>query len=85
MGEGTLANAPPEERPRKRAKVAAAVDVCDKPAVDFFGRLITVPEVGCTKPSSSRKPAEKPYRVAYRHKEGNSAAVRKPVKMSSFL
>ncbi|KAI0063440.1 P-loop containing nucleoside triphosphate hydrolase protein [Artomyces pyxidatus] len=86
-GEGTLAHAAgSDEPPRKRAK-AAPVDICDKPAVDFFGRPIVVPQPvgGKGKPASSRAPVVKPYRVSFKFKEGNSAAVRKLVKMSSFL
>ncbi|KAI0362637.1 hypothetical protein OH77DRAFT_1416905 [Trametes cingulata] len=57
----------------------------EKVAVDFFGRPI-VPK---DQPGEggSGKPARKvkPYRVSYRFNEGNSAAVRKPVKVSAFL
>ncbi|TFY77930.1 hypothetical protein EWM64_g6081 [Hericium alpestre] len=85
-GEGTLGRAgPDEQRPRKKAK---KVDIADKPAVDFFGRLI-VPKAATTgtKPNSAaaRKQPEKAYKVSYKYNEGNSAAVRKPVKVSSFL
>ncbi|THH17123.1 hypothetical protein EW146_g3644 [Bondarzewia mesenterica] len=75
-------------RPRKRAKAEGAVDIADRPAVDFFGRPIVVPR----KPASARGRADEQeqapspaFRIAYKHKEGNSAAVRKPVKVSSFL
>jgi len=71
---------------RKRSKTAAAdVDVTEKPAVDFFGRLITTPTTDQNKPASSRKQAKPPYVVSFRFKVGSSAAVRKPVKMASFL
>lgn len=72
------------------------IDIADKPAVDFFGRPIKVAQ---SKPGSRKVPsgigkgamgkstneAVEAFRVAYKFKEGNSAAVRKPVKMSSFL
>lgn len=90
-GEGTLTNA----RPAKRTKVSAKealVDIADKPPVDFFGRPIVAKSSGKGKPSSKAQRgaavvpiAERPYRVSYRYKEGNSAAVRKPVKLASFL
>ena len=56
-----------------------------KVATDFFGRPI-VPKVTAsgTKPVS-RKPAEKKAGVSYKFNEGNSAAVRRPVKVSTFL
>ncbi|KAF8891293.1 P-loop containing nucleoside triphosphate hydrolase protein, partial [Infundibulicybe gibba] len=66
--------------PNKRAKI----DIADKPPTDFFGRLITSPSVTTTK-AAARKNVEKKYRVTYRFTEGNSAAVRKPVKVSAFL
>ncbi|KAI0823557.1 P-loop containing nucleoside triphosphate hydrolase protein [Trametes gibbosa] len=53
-----------------------------KVAVDFFGRPIKEKiEPGGVKAA----PKAKPYRVAYKFNEGNSAAVRKPVKVSAFL
>ncbi|KAH8117204.1 P-loop containing nucleoside triphosphate hydrolase protein [Phellopilus nigrolimitatus] len=64
--------------------------IAGEPPVDFFGRPITV----STAPSSKRNKGsgstivatmEQKYRVTYRYNEGNSAAVRKPVKVSSFL
>ncbi|KAG7445031.1 uncharacterized protein BT62DRAFT_920793 [Guyanagaster necrorhizus] len=49
------------------------------PPTDFFGRLITssAGAVG----STNNKVVEKKYRVAYKFIEGNSAAVRKPLKV----
>ncbi|KAJ7085780.1 P-loop containing nucleoside triphosphate hydrolase protein [Mycena belliarum] len=71
--------------PNKRARtVAAVVDIADKPPTDFFGRLITAPSLTTTK-AAQRKNVEKKYRVTYRYKEGNSAAVRKPIKMAAFM
>jgi chromosome transmission fidelity protein 18 len=50
-------------------------------AVDFFGRPIVRPQND--QPKASEK-IEK-VRVMYRFSEGNSAAVRKPVKVGAFL
>lgn len=58
---------------------------CSQPALDFFGRPIVTPKADINKPPSSRKQAIATYRVSFKFKEGNSAAVRKPVKMASFL
>ncbi|KAJ6624531.1 hypothetical protein B0H10DRAFT_1943134 [Mycena sp. CBHHK59/15] len=68
----------------KRARTEAVVDIADKPPVDFFGRLITVPSLKTTK-AAERKNVDKKYRVTYRFKEGNSAAVRKPIKVKAFM
>ncbi|ESK86737.1 chtf18 protein [Moniliophthora roreri MCA 2997] len=72
-------------RPSKRARLEPT-DIADKPPTDFFGRLIT-PSAATTS-SNKRgivlKENGKKFRVSYRFKEGNSAAVRKPVKMSAF-
>ncbi|KAJ7286133.1 P-loop containing nucleoside triphosphate hydrolase protein [Mycena rebaudengoi] len=70
--------------PNKRARTAAVVDIADKPPTDFFGRLITIPSLSATK-TAKRKNVEKKYRVTYKFKEGNSAAVRKPIKVNAFL
>ncbi|KAF8197572.1 P-loop containing nucleoside triphosphate hydrolase protein [Pholiota molesta] len=69
--------------PNKRAKIDNR-DIADKPPTDFFGRLITVPSASTTK-AAERKNVEKKYRVSYKFLEGNSAAVRKPVKVNAFL
>ncbi|KAH9846087.1 P-loop containing nucleoside triphosphate hydrolase protein [Lenzites betulinus] len=54
----------------------------EKIAVDFFGRPIKEKsEPGGVKAA----PKAQPYRVAFKFNEGNSAAVRKPVKVSAFL
>ncbi|KAF8211876.1 P-loop containing nucleoside triphosphate hydrolase protein [Mycena galopus ATCC 62051] len=79
--------APPDasDPPNKRARTEAeVVDIADKPPTDFFGRLITVPSLSTTK-AAERKNVEKKYRVTYKFKEGNSAAVRKPIKMKAFM
>ncbi|KDR73607.1 hypothetical protein GALMADRAFT_251349 [Galerina marginata CBS 339.88] len=68
----------------KRAKTVDTRDIADKPPTDFFGRLITVPSASSTK-AAVRKNVEKKYRVTYRFLEGNSAAVRRPVKVNMFL
>lgn len=93
-----MSRAQPEDRPRKRAKGGAEkkIDICDMPAVDFFGRPIKVapltnkaggrkPPSGVANGGKSSNAAVEAFRVAYKFKEGNSAAVRKPVKVSSFL
>jgi chromosome transmission fidelity protein 18 len=58
---------------------------CLQPALDFFGRPIVTHKADVNKPPSSRRQRIAMYRVSFRFKEGNSAAVRKPVKMTSFL
>ncbi|KAJ7583006.1 hypothetical protein C8J56DRAFT_1015638 [Mycena floridula] len=67
--------------PNKRARTNAAVDIADRPPTDFFGRLITV----TNDTVSENCGVPKVIRVAYKFREGNSAAVRKPVKVGSFL
>lgn len=50
--------------------------------MDFFGR----PIVAKDRPEGATGgPKVKPYRVAYKFNEGNSAAVRKAVKVSAWL
>ncbi|KAH9966853.1 P-loop containing nucleoside triphosphate hydrolase protein [Russula dissimulans] len=74
------------EPPRKRNKTTPAdLDAVEKPAMDFFGRPIMISTADKNKPPSSRKSVTPAYRVSFKFKEGNSAAVRKPVKMASFL
>jgi hypothetical protein len=89
------------EPPRKRSKTADVdimekVSYCiflsclrpnipKQPAVDFFGRLIVTPTTDKNKPVSSRKQAKPAYVVSFRFNVGSSAAVRKSVKMASFL
>ncbi|KAG6855713.1 hypothetical protein H0H87_011701 [Tephrocybe sp. NHM501043] len=70
--------------PSKRQRVDDGIDIADKPPTDFFGRVIAVPSADNTK-AAARKNIEKKYRVTYRYTEGNSAAVRKPVKIAAFL
>ncbi|KAH9950273.1 P-loop containing nucleoside triphosphate hydrolase protein [Amylocystis lapponica] len=72
----TLFGLPVVPRPRQKE-----VDPADKTAVDFFGRPIVAPSG--QKPVSTKTVT--PYRVTYRFREGNSAAVRKPVKVGAFL
>ncbi|KAF8912069.1 hypothetical protein CPB84DRAFT_1761185 [Gymnopilus junonius] len=69
---------------KKRAKTVDTRDIADMPPTDFFGRPITVASASTTK-AAVRKNVEKKYRVAYRFLEGNSAAVRKPVKVNMFI
>ncbi|OJA12544.1 hypothetical protein AZE42_08143 [Rhizopogon vesiculosus] len=67
----------------KRARTSEKVDIADKPPVDFFGRPITVKND--LRRSSTSKKAVADFHVAYKYLEGNSAAVRRSVKVSSFL
>ncbi|PPQ73595.1 hypothetical protein CVT26_010493 [Gymnopilus dilepis] len=80
--DGTLAEA--SSSPSKRAKTIDTRDIADMPPTDFFGRPITVASAGTTK-AAVRRNVEKKYKVTYRFLEGNSAAVRKPVKVNMFL
>ncbi|KAL0946782.1 hypothetical protein HGRIS_012955 [Hohenbuehelia grisea] len=68
----------------KRAKTDMTVDIADKPPVDFFGRPIDV-STKKVKGMVIKKPVLPKFRISYKFAEGNSAAVRKPVKMDSFL
>ncbi|KAF9227797.1 hypothetical protein BS17DRAFT_726296 [Gyrodon lividus] len=68
----------------KRARTQGQVDVADKPPVDFFGRPIAVPKAVVSSVSKTRPHTPKEFQTTYRYLEGNSAAVRKPVKVSSF-
>lgn len=67
----------------KRARTSGKVDIADKPPVDFFGRPITMKKD--LRRSSTSKKVVPDFRIAYKHLEGNSAAVRRPTKVSSFL
>ena len=52
--------------------------------MDFFGRPIT--KVSATQSKAAvRRNVEKKYRVSFKYAEGNSAAVRRPTKVSAFL
>ncbi|KAH7911420.1 hypothetical protein BJ138DRAFT_925875 [Hygrophoropsis aurantiaca] len=87
-GDGELRRADRSEDvpANKRARPQAEkIDIADKPPVDFFGRLITVPNSGIGSKSGIGKKILKEYQVKYQFLEGNSAAVRKPVKVSTFL
>ena len=59
--------------------------IFEKVATDFFGRPIVPKVTGSGTKTVSRKPAEKRAGVSYKFNEGNSAAVRRPVKVSTFL
>ncbi|KAF7311473.1 AAA domain-containing protein [Mycena kentingensis (nom. inval.)] len=86
--------APPNKRARTEAP--ADVDIADKPPTDFFGRLLTAPTRTRGSSGSGRSKgvvgagagvgAEKGvFKVAFKYNEGNSAAVRRPVKVGAFL
>ncbi|KAL1746335.1 P-loop containing nucleoside triphosphate hydrolase protein [Schizophyllum fasciatum] len=68
----------PASRYAVRQMVAAEV------AVDFFGRPITKVTATASK-AAVRRNVEKKYRVSFKYAEGNSAAVRRPTKVSAFL
>lgn len=70
----TSESGPPNKRARIDYEVAAAVD--------FFGRPIVRTQSDVRK---DLEKAEKKFRVKYRFSEGNSAAVRKPIKVGAFL
>ncbi|KAF8309804.1 P-loop containing nucleoside triphosphate hydrolase protein [Clavulina sp. PMI_390] len=72
------------------------IDIADKPAVDFFGRPIVLPQpkASTVTPSDREKlvgldllpkKVAIPFAINYRYHEGNSSAVRKPTKVSTFL
>ncbi|KAG1891416.1 P-loop containing nucleoside triphosphate hydrolase protein [Suillus subluteus] len=77
-------NASSEPGPEnKRARTSEKLDIADKPPVDFFGRPIAIKKD--SRRSSTSKKVVPDFRIAYKHLEGNSAAVRRPTKVSSFL
>ncbi|KAJ4487676.1 P-loop containing nucleoside triphosphate hydrolase protein [Lentinula aciculospora] len=88
-GEDDSFKPSPGKRPRK--DTSTNVDIADRPPTDFFGRPIQPSAIGKKTKSSARgfnplKSTTAPkFTIAYKFKEGNSAAVRKPVKVSSFL
>lgn len=67
----------------KRARTSEKLDIADKPPVDFFGRPIVMKKD--VRRSSTSKKVVPDFRIAYKHLEGNSAAVRRPTKVLSFL
>ncbi|KAL4077289.1 P-loop containing nucleoside triphosphate hydrolase protein [Scleroderma yunnanense] len=67
----------------KRARLQDQIE--EKPPVDFFGRPITVPRKVSGPGAPRSKGPPKGFQATYRYLEGNSAAVRKAVKMASFL
>ncbi|TEB25929.1 P-loop containing nucleoside triphosphate hydrolase protein [Coprinellus micaceus] len=70
--------------PNKKSKVE--IDPADKPPTDFFGRSISVTKNQKSKPISRKGSSQvNRFRVSYKFAEGNSAAVRKPVKVGCFL
>lgn len=60
-----------------------------QPPTDFFGRPIVRPQApAAVEPKRSEAkpdPLTKTYKIAYRFKEGNLAAVRHPIKISALL
>ncbi|KAF9246412.1 P-loop containing nucleoside triphosphate hydrolase protein [Melanogaster broomeanus] len=63
----------------KRARTQGQADIADKPPVDFFGRPIR------SLAQNPKRHTIKAFQTTYRYLEGNSAAVRRPVKVASFL
>ncbi|KAL4266142.1 AAA+ ATPase domain-containing protein [Pleurotus pulmonarius] len=74
---GDDADAPPSKRIK--------VDLADKPPTDFFGRPIDLTKITIANQAHQKKHATKCFKISYRFAEGNSAAVRRPVKLDSFL
>ncbi|KAF8512266.1 P-loop containing nucleoside triphosphate hydrolase protein [Gautieria morchelliformis] len=70
--------------PQKRKPQEEKVDPADKPPTDFFGRPIALPETTNSQGVPLERVTEK-CKVIYRFKEGNSSAVRKPVKVGAML
>ncbi|KAK0239840.1 P-loop containing nucleoside triphosphate hydrolase protein [Armillaria nabsnona] len=73
---------PNSGRPTKRVRTEE-IDIADRPPTDFFGRLII--HSSSSVRGTNNKTVEKKFRVAYKFAEGNSAAVRKPIKVGAFL
>ncbi|KAI9571435.1 P-loop containing nucleoside triphosphate hydrolase protein [Boletus coccyginus] len=69
----------------KRARTEKHIDVADKPPVDFFGRPIVVPKAAPSSVSKTKHKTTQVFQTTYRYLEGNSAAVRKVVKVASFV
>ncbi|KAJ3773940.1 P-loop containing nucleoside triphosphate hydrolase protein [Lentinula raphanica] len=80
----------PGKRPRKNPSTNVDVDIADRPPTDFFGRPIQPSVSKKSKPLAHgfnplKSADAQKFSVAYKFKEGNSAAVRKPIKVSAFL
>ncbi|KAI6166905.1 hypothetical protein EDD17DRAFT_1773912 [Pisolithus thermaeus] len=78
--DATLAAHPVDVAPKNNTEVVDR----DAP-VDFFGRPIAVPRKVSGPGAVRSAEALTTFRTIYRYLEGNSAAVRKPVKVASFL
>ncbi|KLO10427.1 hypothetical protein SCHPADRAFT_878166 [Schizopora paradoxa] len=72
-------------QPGNAKRKAAELDIADRPPVDFFGRPIESTAPKSKKLKGQDALVQKAYRVSFKYNEGNSAAVRKPLKMSSFI
>ena len=55
-----------------------------KPPTDFFGRLVSIPSADSINTRGHKNVGMK-FKVSYKFLEGNSAAVRRPVKVNTFL
>lgn len=93
-----MANAKPSHSTLQTKYVGRAsrekmvTDECAQPPVDFFGRPIAQTAKPVSKKSRNERSAsgshqssKKEFKVSFKYNEGNSAAVRRPVKISSFL
>ncbi|KAG9052747.1 hypothetical protein FS842_009297 [Serendipita sp. 407] len=80
--EEEMASSPPSAS-RKLKTDEPSIDIADKPPVDFFGRLVT-PKHSNNKGDTVHGTASK-FKAAFKFNEGMSAAVRKPVKITSLL
>ncbi|KAG9318593.1 P-loop containing nucleoside triphosphate hydrolase protein [Chiua virens] len=69
----------------KRARTESHIDIADKPPVDFFGRPITISKTTSTSSVNTKYQMIQAFQTTYRYREGNSAAVRKAVKVVSFM
>ncbi|KAH7889597.1 P-loop containing nucleoside triphosphate hydrolase protein [Phlebopus sp. FC_14] len=81
-------SAPDDDPINKRARRQDQAGMAEKlvqPPVDFFGRPITIRKAPGPPHSRARPSVHKEFQTVYRHLEGNSAAVRKSVKVASFV
>ncbi|KAI6005841.1 hypothetical protein EDD15DRAFT_680075 [Pisolithus albus] len=81
-------NDPPqldEDQLRVHKRPRPADEVEEKAPVDFFGRPIAAPRKVSGPGAARSAEVLTAFRTTYRYLEGNSAAVRKPVKVASFL
>ncbi|KAG5221162.1 P-loop containing nucleoside triphosphate hydrolase protein [Salix suchowensis] len=89
FGSSDRSNAPSRTRPGDHADGPPSkrikVDLADKLPTDFFGRPIDLTKLTVANQAHQKRHAAKCFKISYRFAEGNSAAVRRPVKLDSFL